>query len=123
MLGQSWKGPDVGLLEQVPDPPAQPWKPDLMRLIPISATVGPVTIGGKIFLSHVGLVKEAAISSKAQMAAVPMMAPYPCGQGSLFPAASVGQKPVAYIWAKAPLATGMVAKDVPTTEIKPVPMK
>ncbi len=75
LLGQSWKGPEVGRLEQVPDPPAQFWKPDLMRLMPISATVGPVTMGGKIFLSHVGLVKDSPISRSAHMAAVPMIAP------------------------------------------------
>ncbi len=38
------------------------------------------------------------------------------------PFASTGQYPLAYIWAKAPEATGMMAKEVPTTEMRPVPM-
>jgi hypothetical protein len=45
------------------------------------------------------------------------------GHGRWFPAASLGQKPVLYICEKAPDATGMMAKDVPTTEINPVPRK
>src|SRR5258708_2416548 len=51
LLGQSWKSPVSGRVEQVPEPPAQLLKPDWIRLIPINMTVGPVTRGGKIFLS------------------------------------------------------------------------
>ncbi len=87
-----------------------------MSLIPINATVGPVTNGGKIFFRSLGLVNESAISSKAQRDPVPIKAPYPLGQGSLVPSAAVGQYPEAYIWANAPEAMGMIVKDVPTTK-------
>ena len=49
--------------------------------------------------------------------------PYPLGQASGTPALLVGQYPVEYICANAPVATGIVAKEVPTTEINPVPIK
>jgi hypothetical protein len=49
--------------------------------------------------------------------------PYPLGHGRGFPWASEGQNPVLYICVNAPVATGIVANDVPTTEIKPVPTK
>lgn len=88
----------------------------------MSMTVGPVTRGGKIFLSSLGDVKDMRISRRAQTMAVPMIAPYPSGQGNGLPLASEGQNPVLYICDKAPVATGIVAKEVPTTEIKPVPM-
>ena len=67
--------PVVGLALQLPLPPAQFWKPDLIRLIPMSATVGPVTSGGKIFLRILGLVNDIPISSNAQRDAVPRIAP------------------------------------------------
>jgi len=65
-------------------------------------TVGPVTMGGKIFWMTRGGMKEIKISTKAQQAAVPMMAPYASGQGSCVPSAAVGQNPLAYICLKAP---------------------
>jgi hypothetical protein len=86
-----------------------------MRLTPIRRTTGPVTNGGKAFFSALGGIKLRPISSNAQTHAVPRIAPYPSGQGNLFPEASVGQVPFAYHCANAPVATGMVAKDVPTT--------
>lgn len=61
-----------------------------------------------------------SISSRAQTHDVPMTAPYASGQGN-GPASFDGQNPVAYIWVKAPVATGMTVKEVPTTEINPVP--
>ena len=119
--GHSVNGPDSGRPAQEPLPPAQLLKPDWMSLMPIKATVGPVTNGGKIFFSTLGLVKERAISSRAQTDPVPIKAPYPRGQGSFVPSAAVGQYPVAYICANAPDAMGITVKEVPTTEIKPVP--
>ena len=122
MLGQSWKRPVSGRLAQALEPPAQFWKPVSMRWMPMSMTVGPVTSGGKMRLRMRGGVKDMRISRSAQTHCVPRMAPYPSGQGSLFPLASTGQKPVWYIWERAPVAMGMVAKEVPTTEMRPVPM-
>jgi len=122
MLGHSAKSPDSGRDWQSPEPPAQFWSPVSMRWTPMSRTVGPVTRGGKTFLRIRGLVKDMPISSNAHTAQVPRIAPYPSGHGSLVPSAAVGQYPVAYIWLSAPVATGIVAKDVPTTEIRPVPM-
>lgn len=75
MVGQSWKMPVVGRETQEPLPPAQFWKPDSIRLTPISMTVGPVTRGGKIFFRIRGGVKDMRISRRAQTQAVPMMAP------------------------------------------------
>jgi hypothetical protein len=46
-----------------------------MRVTPINMTVGPVTMGGKIFWMKRGGMKEIRISIRAQQAAVPMMAP------------------------------------------------
>jgi hypothetical protein len=106
---------------QLPEPPAQLANPDEMRETPIRVTVGPVTSGGNILLRIFGGVKDMAISINAQMHAVPMIAPYPFGQGSGLLEESEGQNPDAYICAKAPVATGIVVNDVPTTEIKPVP--
>ena len=74
------------------------------------------------FLRYFGGVKDIATSIKAQIQAVPMIAPYPSGHGSGLPEASEGQNPVLYICDRAPVATGMVANDVPTTEINPVPI-
>ena len=105
-----------------PAPPAQPVKPDSTRLMPISMTVGPVTMGGKILSMIFGGKNEMKISTTAQIAAVPMRAPYPCGHGSFVPSAAVGQNPLLYICVKAPVATVMMAKEIPTTEIRPVPM-
>lgn len=48
-------------------------------------TVGPVTIGGKILCSVFGGKKEIRISVNAQIAQVPMRAPYASGQGSRLP--------------------------------------
>ncbi|KAH0357933.1 Xanthine/uracil permease, partial [Aureobasidium melanogenum] len=107
--------------EQLPLPPAQSWKPELINDTPISITVGPVTMGGKIFFKIFGGVKLIRISRRAQTHEVAISAPYPSGHGRWLPFASDGQKPVAYICEKAPVATGMVAKDVPTTDINPVP--
>lgn len=87
----------------------------------MSMTVGPVTRGGKILFNRRGDVNDMAISRSAQQAPVPRIAPYPLGQGNGLPFASEGHMPLAYIWLSAPVATGMVAKDVPTTEIRPVP--
>jgi hypothetical protein len=85
-----------------------------MRVTPISMTVGPVTMGGKIFWMYRGGMNEINISTKAQQAAVPIMAPYPSGQGSCVPSGAVGQNPLAYICLKAPWATGIIAKDLYT---------
>jgi hypothetical protein len=46
-----------------------------MRLMPIRVTVGPVTIGGKIFLSSLGGQKLIKISISAQQHWVPRIAP------------------------------------------------
>ena len=89
--------PDVGLAWQPLLPPAQFWKPVRMSFTPMSMTVGPVTSGGKIFLSSRGEVKDMAISRSAQQAPVPRMAPYPLGQGRGVPEASEGHMPLAYI--------------------------
>lgn len=75
MLGQRAKKPSSGRVEQVPEPPAQFWKPEVMRLMPIRVTVGPVTIGGKIFLSSLGGQKLIKISISAQQHWVPRIAP------------------------------------------------
>lgn len=87
----------------------------------MSMTVGPVTRGGKMRFKILGEVNDMRISRSAQTHAVPMIAPYPSGQGRGVPSASEGQKPVAYICVRAPVATGIVANEVPTTEIRPVP--
>lgn len=79
-------------------------------------------MGGKSFLSRFGLMKDNPISNKAQRDAVPRIAPYPSGQGSLVPSAAVGHIPFAYIWERPLVAMGMMAKLVPTTEINPVPI-
>ena len=71
--------------EQGPEPPAHPWNPVPIRLTPMSITVGPVTIGGKIFCKIFGGRKEMRISSSEQHAAVPSNAPYAFGQGSKVP--------------------------------------
>jgi len=92
-----------------------------MSLTPIKATVGPVTIGGNNFFNSRGLMNERPISRSAHREHVPRIAPYPSGHGSFFPDASVGHIPLAYIWESAFVAIGMMANDVPTTEIKPVP--
>jgi len=63
-----------------------------------------------------------AISTREQQAAVPRSAPWACGQGSLEPSAASLQYPFEYICENAPEATGMMAKEVPTTEMRPVPM-
>lgn len=123
IFGHFAKNSDGLASEQGPDPPTQALKPALpTNSIPISMTVGPVTMGGNIFFNTLGGRKLNAISRRAQTAAVPMRAPYASGQGRGLPVASTLQNPFLYIWAKAPLATGMIAKDVPTTEISPVPM-
>ena len=85
-------------------------------------TVGPVTMGGKIFNMTFGGRNAMRTSSKAHTAQVPSRAPYASGQGSFVPSESTGQNPLAYIWAKAPSATGMMEKEIPTTETRPVPM-
>ena len=93
-----------------------------MRFTPINMTVGPVTIGGKIFCKNLGGKNEMRISSREQTAAVPRSAPYALGHGRRVPSASLGQYPLSYICANAPVATGMMANVVPTTEMRPVPM-
>lgn len=85
-------------------------------------TVGPVTTGGKSLFNADGVMNERLISRRAQSAAVPMIAPYPSGHGNCVPSAAVGQYPLAYICDKVFVAMGMMANDVPTTEIKPVPI-
>jgi hypothetical protein len=84
-------------------------------------TVGPVTMGGNMRSRIRGGMKDNKISSRAQTAQVPSRAPYPRGQGNGLPAASDGQKPLAYICDMAPWATGMMLKLMPTTEMRPVP--
>lgn len=85
-------------------------------------TVGPVTIGGKILSMILGGRKLIKISRRAQHAAVPRIAPYPSGQGNFVPSSAVGQKPFSYICVNAPVATGIMANEMPTTEMRPVPM-
>jgi hypothetical protein len=76
MLGQRAKKPvAVSLLEQLPEEPAQSLRPDVTKDIPIRATVGPVTIGGKTFFKILGLVNDIPISRRAQSVAVAMIAP------------------------------------------------
>lgn len=89
MLGQSRKKPSSGSSEQRPLPPAQFLKPVSTRWTPMRMTVGPVTMGGKILCSVFGGRKEIKISVKAQMAQVPIRAPYASGQGSRFPESHV----------------------------------
>lgn len=108
---------------QSPDPPAQFLNPDWIRLIPINMTAGPVTMGGKSLSIIFGGRKERAISNRAQTAAVPIIAPYPSGQGNGLPSSADGQYPLAYICLMAPEATGMMENEMPTTEISPVPIK
>lgn len=122
MLGHNRKNPSSGSSEHNPLPPAQFSKPVSIRWTPIRITVGPVTMGGNTFCRAFGGKNEIKISVKAQRAQVPISAPYASGQGNRFPSASSWQVPLAYIWLKAPVATGMMAKEVPTTEIRPVPM-
>lgn len=75
MFGQRANNPSVGLVLHGPLPPAQFWNPLSIKLIPINITVGPVTIGGKILSMTFGGMKLIKISSSAQQAAVPMIAP------------------------------------------------
>jgi hypothetical protein len=81
----------------------------------MSNTTGPVTRGGNAFFKAFGGMKLNPISRSAQTHAVPRIAPYPSGQGRRAPLESTGQVPLAYHCAKAPVATGIVAKEVPTT--------
>lgn len=116
------KGPSVGRERQGPDPPAQFVSADWMSLTPMSITVGPVTSGGNNFFKTLVGMKLSAISNSAQRVVVPRIAPYPCGHGSFMPVSgSIGQNPDWYIWFRPPMATGMIAKDVPTTDRRPVP--
>lgn len=83
---------------QGPAPPAQLLKPEApIKSTPMSKTVGPLTIGGKIFCSNLGGRKEMAISTNEHRAAVPIRAPQALGQDPLLPSASEGQYPFAYI--------------------------
>lgn len=104
-----------------PEPPPQSCMPDLMSETPMRRTVGPVTRGGKTRERMRLLMNERPISRSAQRQDVPRRAPYPAGQGSWLPLASMGQYPDLYIWENAPIATVMVAKEVPTTDNRPVP--
>ena len=97
MSGQSIKNPSVGRVEHRPDPPAQLLKPVWMRCTPISMTVGPVTMGGKIRCRAFGGRKEIKISVRAHTAQVPINAPYASGHGSLEPSSASEQKPLEYI--------------------------
>jgi hypothetical protein len=89
--------------------------------MPMSMTVGPVTMGGNTRRITRGGTNEMRISSSEHTAAVPSTAPYASGQGSGVPSSADGQNPLAYIWAKAPEATVMMANEMPTTEMRPVP--
>lgn len=60
---------------QDPLPPAQFSKPLSMRLMPMSMTVGPVTMGGKTRSIVLGGMKAISTSISAHTAAVPMRAP------------------------------------------------
>ena len=120
MLGHSANNPSVAVI-QPPLPPIQLEKPDLMSLIPMSMTVGPVTMGGSTRSRNLAGMKETRILTRAHTAEVPRMAPYPSGQGKGFPSESEGQKPLAYIWARLPWATGITLKETPTTDNTPVP--
>jgi hypothetical protein len=97
MSGQSMKNPSAGREEHKPAPPAQLSKPVWMRWTPMSMTVGPVTMGGNIRCRTFGGMKEIDISVSAQMAQVPINAPYASGQGSREPSAATEQKPLEYI--------------------------
>lgn len=74
MLGQRANKPSVAVMHP-PLPPIQLEKPDLMSLIPMSITVGPVTIGGRTFSKNFAGIKETRMLIKAHTAEVPRMAP------------------------------------------------
>lgn len=71
IVGHIEKRPVAGLLEQGPLPPAQFLNPLEMSLTPMSKTVGPVTIGGKIRFKILGDIKESPISRRAHKQQVP----------------------------------------------------
>jgi hypothetical protein len=74
-LGQSIYAPEVGREMHDPEPPSQSSNPLWMSETPISMTVGPVTIGGKIFRIIFGGMKEIRTRMRAQQALVPIRAP------------------------------------------------
>jgi len=71
IVGHMAKIPSTGLLAQRPLPPAQFLNPVAMSFTPMSNTVGPVTMGGKIFLSNFAGKKERPISSNEHNMEVP----------------------------------------------------
>ncbi len=75
MSGHSAKNSSGLASAQRPEPPAQFLKPEEIRLMPISMTVGPVTMGGKMRSMTLGGMKEMRISSSEQTAEVPRRAP------------------------------------------------
>ena len=62
--------PDAAGFEHGPLPPIQSLKPASTRWMPMSITVGPVTMGGKTLRRTLGGRKEMRISVMAQMAEV-----------------------------------------------------
>ncbi len=97
MSGQRAKKSDGLAAAHNPAPPAQFCMPDWIRDTPINMTVGPVTKGGKMRSMILVGMKEMRISSSAHTAEVPIMAPYPSGQGRGVPSGAEGQKPFSYI--------------------------
>lgn len=73
MLGHRAKKSVVGLA-QGPEPPIQPWKPVSTRWMPISITVGPVTIGGNTRSMTFGGRKAIATTMRAHSALDPTIA-------------------------------------------------
>merc|ERR1712000_174035 len=72
--GHIANSPSVAVI-QTPLPPIQLEKPDLMSLIPMSMTVGPVTIGGSTRSKNLAGMNEIRTFRRAHTADVPMMAP------------------------------------------------
>src|SRR4051794_5102560 len=68
MLGHRAKKSLGSVLEKGPEPPAQLLNPVSTRWTPMSMTVGPVTIGGKILSIVLGGMKEMRISTREQTA-------------------------------------------------------
>jgi hypothetical protein len=74
ILGQRANNPSVAVI-QAPLPPIQLEKPDFISLMPMSITVGPVTIGGSTRSKSFAGIKETRTLMRAHTADVPSMAP------------------------------------------------
>ena len=72
IVGQSWKMPEVGRLEQSFEPPPQFGIPDEPTSdAPIMTMTVPVTMGGKIRLRVFAGANESRISRNEQISEVP----------------------------------------------------